>query len=139
MMEDSTIQSADDHGLREFEALSSLGLNHENIAAIAAQGFISRDRRGDRSYNKLRYREHGRQQVRYIGSDDRACAVQAELDVLQRDLKRRRRVAALARSVTGTLRTTREKLRPLAEAHGYYFHGLALRKRRGNTNKQFES
>jgi hypothetical protein len=130
----NTNQLPVDQSLADFPILASLRLDGEDIAAIAEQGFISQDRRGDRIYHKLRFRRHGRQRVRYLGDAARAIAVEDELKVLQRQLQRRRRIAVLASSVTGALRTAREKLQPLVESHGYYYHGHALRKRRNNTN-----
>jgi hypothetical protein len=127
-----------DHHLADYPLLASLGLDVEDIVAIADQGFISQDHRGERTYNKLRFRRDGHQRVCYIGNADRAIAVEAELNVLQRDLQLRRRMAELAPSVTSALRTARVKLQALAESQGYYFHGHALRKRRNNTNEQFQ-
>jgi len=137
-MTNTTNQLPVDHSAANYPILASLGLASEDIAAIADQGFISPDRRGDRTYFKLRFRRNGRQRVRYIGGAARAIAVAAELKALQGDLQLRRRMAVLTRSVTSALRTAREKLQPLAESHGYYFHGHALRRRRNTTNKQFQ-
>jgi hypothetical protein len=133
-MKNFTNQLQDGLGLGDFPTLASLGLDGEDIASIADQGFVSQDRRGDRIYHKLRFRRHGQQRVRYIGGAARAITVQAELKALQHDLRFRRRIAVLARSVPSALRTAREKLQPLAESQGYYFHGHALRKRRNDTN-----
>jgi hypothetical protein len=133
-MTNSTNQLPDDHLLADFPILASLRLDSEDIAAIADQGFISKDHRGNRTYDKLRFRRDGRQRVRYIGDAARASAVEEELKILQRPLQLRRRMAELTRSVTGELRTAREKLQPLAESQGYCYHGHALRKRRDTTN-----
>ncbi len=137
-MNNSTDQLQHDLDLGDFPVLASLGMDSELIAAIADQGFVSKDYRGDRTYHKLRYRRDGRQQVQYIGDAARARAVEAELKVLQHDLRLRRHISELARSVTSALRTAREQLEPLVESHGYYYHGHALRKHRNNTNKQFQ-
>jgi hypothetical protein len=138
MMTNFTHQLNDDHILGDSPSLASLRLDSEDIASIADQGFISKERRGRRTYHKLRFRRHGRQQVRYVGDAGRADALQMELNVLQRDLQLRRRIAVLTRSVTSELRTAREKLRPLAESRGFYFHGHAPRKRRNTTNEQVQ-
>ena len=137
-MPNPTIQSPVDHGLGDFPTLASLRVDTEDIASLAMQGSIAKERRGDRTYFKLRFRRHGRQQVRYIGDAARAQAVQTELDSLQRDLKLRRRIAMLPRSVTVALRSARKKLQPFAESRGYYFHGHALRKRRNTPNQQVQ-
>jgi hypothetical protein len=130
----STDRLVDAHGLGGFPALAGLRLDSDDIAAIVEQGFISPDRRGDRTYYKLRFRRHGRQRVCYIGGASRAMAVEAELKVLQRQLQIRRHLAVLTRSVTDALRAARENLQPLVKMKGYYFHGHAPRKHRNNTN-----
>src|SRR5687767_5045997 len=97
--------STNEYQLSDFPTLASLRLDCEDIAAITDQGFVSKERRGERTYYRLRFRRCGRQQVRYIGGAARAQTVQTELDTLQRDLKLRRRVAMLPAAVTSALRS----------------------------------
>jgi hypothetical protein len=114
----------------QFPELSQLRLNASEIESLALQGHVSVERRGEKTYSKLRFRDGGKQRVRYIGDSARADAVRNELVVLQQEVQLRRDVAKLARRVTCTLRDIRQRLQPLFEEEGFYYHGHALRKRR---------
>jgi hypothetical protein len=109
-------------------ALAALQLDDGDADALARQGFIAAERRGERSYFRLRFRRDGRQRVRYIGSLDRAQAVQFELDRLRVDVRLQRRLATLSRDAARSLRDAKRTLEPLLEARGFHFHGQAIRK-----------
>lgn len=114
----------------QFPELSQLRLDALEIESLKVQGHVSVERRGEKTYSKLRFRRGGKQQVRYIGDGARAEAVRNELVVLQQDVRLRRDVAVLTRRVTCKLRDIRQRLAPLLEEEGFYYHGHALRKRR---------
>ena len=78
-----------------FPHLASLNLHAGDWAALARQGFVAAERRGDRYYFKLRFRRQAAQIVRYLGSAARANAVRAELEVLQADTRGQRELRAL--------------------------------------------
>jgi hypothetical protein len=124
-----TGQSGTHRRVADFPALRALRLDDEDVDALARQGFLAVERRRERRYLKLRYRRGGRQQVRYVGLEQ-AQAVQAELDVLQSDVRMRRRLAVLCRASAWRLRNAKNTLKPLFEQQGFRFHGDAIRKRR---------
>ncbi len=111
----------------DFPNFRRLRLDEMEFRGLASQGFIAPERRGQRTHFKLRFRHNGGQQVRYIGSRDQASAVQAELDVLQRDVRLRRRLASLTQSAADALRSAKDRLEPLLQAKGFHFHGRAVR------------
>jgi len=113
-----------------YPALAALQLSNADLDALARQGFIAAERRGENRYYRLRFRRGGRQQTRYIGSLDRAQAVQAELDSLQSEVQLQRRLAALGRDAARSLRDAKRQLQPLLEGRGFHFHGQAIRKYR---------
>jgi hypothetical protein len=115
----------------DFPALTKLRLHDADFAALARQGFVAVERRGEQTYFKLRFRRDGRQRVRYIGGPDQARAVEAELAVLQTDLRMRRRLAILCQLASQSMRNAKQNLEPLLEARGLHFHGRAIRQRRG--------
>ena len=85
----------------EFPLLNQLPLSDEELSALSRQGFVHRERRGAKTVFRLRFRVDGRQRVRYVRPRD-AEALEAELALLQREVRARRRltgVAALARQL----------------------------------------
>ena len=80
-----------------FPALAQLRLRAADVFALASQGFVSLEKRGNRRYWKLRFRRDGRQVVRSIGSAEQAHAVRAELAELQTDARQQRELKVLAR------------------------------------------
>jgi hypothetical protein len=117
--------------LEDTPALAALRLSDAVVDALRVQGHVSEERRGDCRFYKLRFRLAGQQRVLYLGSDrQRAVDVEQELEVLQRDVRRQRRQAALGRIAAKRLQDTKHALQPLLAARGFYFHGLAVRKRR---------
>lgn len=111
--------------------LGGLRLSSEDLTALGRQGFVARERRGRRTYYKLRFRRGRRQQVRYLGSDPaRAVAVESALDQLRQERQRELRLARLARAARRTMRESKRILAPLLEVEGLRFHGYAIRCRR---------
>lgn len=114
-----------------FPALGRLRLLDREWDALCCQGFVSGEQRGEKVIYKLRFRLDAKQYVRYIASDqERARAVQAELDVLQRHVQLRRDLAKQGRIAALKLKDAKLKLQPWLEVRGFHFHGLAFRKRR---------
>ena len=129
-MKSTNGQSNTRRQVADLPALADLGLDDEDLDALARQGFVAVERRREQTYFKLRYRCDGRQRVRYVGGRDRAQAVQAALEALQSDVRLRRRLVALCQVATRSLRDAKDTLEPLLEARGLHFHGRAIRKRR---------
>jgi hypothetical protein len=111
-------------------ALASLGLTAEDLASLATQGFVSVESRGPQSIYKLRYRRAGRQRVRYIAGADQATRVRGELDVLQQEVRLRRRATAVRRAAYAVLQRTKRELAPQLDQLGCTLHGIAVRRRR---------
>lgn len=112
-----------------FPLLNGLALCEEELIALTQQGFIRSEKRGRKKIFRLRYRFLGRQRVRYVSPCD-AEALAAELSVLQRRVRARRRVTRLAVVARHVLRRQRSTLNPILEARGYHFHGHQIRRRR---------
>ena len=117
----------------EYPHLSNLRLADEDFLALTQQGFVSAEQRGNSTIYKLRFRSPatGRQQVRYIGTDEQvALAVSRELARLQQPVRQRqalRRDATVARRI---LRESKQRLQPVLEERGLHFHGYEVRSRR---------
>jgi hypothetical protein len=114
--------------------LARLRLTRDELAALRRQGFVARERRGERSaVFKLRFRLAGRQRVIYLGTDfEQARAVKRELAELQRGRRQSLELARLHRMVGKTVRASKTQLAPLFERDGYHFHGHAVRRRRSS-------
>lgn len=97
---------------------------------LANQGFVSKERRGSRTYFKLRFRCAGRQAVRYIGNADRAETVKAELELLQAESKLNRELKAKVKIANEMLREAKRLMEPVLTENGFVFHGLAIRRPR---------
>ena len=115
--------------LEVFPLLNRLALSDEELVALTRQGFIRSERRGGKTIIRLRYRVHGRQRVRYVSPGD-AAALEAELRLLQRRVRARRRLAGLAALARKVLCYRRSTIAPILEARGYHFHGHQIRRRR---------
>lgn len=103
----------------------------DDLAALGRQGFVTAERRGNRTYFKLRFRRDRQQIVRYIGCDpDKAEAVQRELDHLQEDRKKELELARLTEKAKKMLRESKRVLAPLLAEEGFAFHGRQIRRRR---------
>ena len=112
-----------------FPLLNRLALSEEEFVALTQQGFIRSEKRGRKTIFRLCYRLRGRQRVRYVSPLD-AAAFEAELGVLQRGVRARRRVARLVALGREALRLRRTTLAPQLEARGYHCHGHQIRRRR---------
>lgn len=119
-----------DNRLAEFPALASLRLEAGDLEELAVQGFVGQEKRGDRTYYKLRFRRGGKQVVRYVGGADRAAIVSKEIAILQADTKLMRELKAKVRIANQLIRETKQSMEPLLEANGLVFHGLAIRRPR---------
>jgi hypothetical protein len=115
--------------IENFPLLSRLELNDEEVRALTKQGFLRCEARGTKTIYRLRYRVGGRQHARYVSPRD-AAALETELEILQRSVRSRRRLAHLARLARQLLRQRKLTLGPLLEARGYHFHGEEIRQRR---------
>jgi hypothetical protein len=122
-----------DHPLSDRVNDDSLGLDVEpaDVVLLAQQGFVSREyRRGGVLVYKLRWRRGHRQIVRFLGRDaNRAAAVQAWLDDLQRPGRLARQATKLLRDARRELRQAKDLLIPRASADGSHYHGYRLRRR----------
>ena len=119
-----------DQRLAEFPALAALRLTAGDLDRLSDQGFVCAERRGDRTYFKLRFRRGTKQVVRYIGGPDRAAIVKQELAVLQAETKVMRELNARVEIAKRTLREAKRTMEPVLQAHGFVFHGMAIRRRR---------
>jgi hypothetical protein len=112
--------------LIEYPALSGLGLRVDAPSALAQQGFLSVDRRGDKQYAKLRFRLHGKQRVKYVRPEHRA-EVSAELERLQAGPRLRSALRAESRKVRSIVKESEATLQAALEKSGFHFHGRKLR------------
>ena len=79
----------------EFPLLKRFALNDEELRALSRQGFVHSERRGTKTIFRLRFRVDGRQRVRYVARHD-AAAIEAELALLQFQVRAHRRLTRLA-------------------------------------------
>ena len=118
------------HRLDQYPALAALRLTVVDLKQLVRQGFVCEERRGRRTYYKLRFRSGGQQVVRYIGNAERAALVNAELARLQAETQALRELKTITKIASKMLRQTKQALEPLLEAEGFVFHGLAIRRPR---------
>jgi hypothetical protein len=119
------------------QCLAELGLSAAAQAALARQGFVSRELRGrNTAVFKLRYRVAGRQHVRYIGTETRqAERVQQAVNELQTERRIDLAMGRLSREAARLLRDGKRRLEGPLAAAGYRFHGRAIRRRRAAAGK----
>jgi hypothetical protein len=117
------------------ELLGQLGFRAEEMAALARQGSVSleiRLRKGVPAgpYYKLRWRQQGRQRVKYLGCDPaRASAVRAALLQLQASRRQAREVRRGFKQIRAYWAAQKQVLQLLL-GPGFYFHGYCIRQRR---------
>ncbi len=116
-----------------FPVLGSLRIAADDLEELARQGFVSAERRGDRTYHKLRFRSGGKQTVRYIGNAQRTAAVREELAVLQQTSKTAKELKRRTCRANRAIAEAKRLLEPLLNAQGFAFHGRAIRRPRGWT------
>ena len=118
--------------------LAKLRLTSDDLAALCRQGFVTAERRGERTYFKLRFRRNRRQFVRYIGCDSvQAEAVQRELDLLQKERQEELKLARLTDATKQMLRDSKSALVSLLVEEGFAFHGYEIRRHRhGRTTSE---
>ena len=92
------------------------------------------ERRADREFHKLRFRRGGKQVVRYIGNEERAAIVKQELSILQAESRALRELKRKMKTASRVLRESKRIMAPVLEAHGFVFHGLAIRRPRRRQN-----
>jgi DNA-binding transcriptional ArsR family regulator len=119
-----------DHRIAEFPTIAALRLTEHDLEELAEQGFVCEERRGNRTYYKLRFRRSGQQVVRYIGGEDRAVLVKQELSVIQLDSSILRELNAKTKIARKSLREAKRAMEPVLKANGFVFHGLAIRRPR---------
>ena len=119
-----------DHRIAAYPALARLQLDDADVSALSSQGFVSREQRDGRTYFKLRFRRAGRQIVRYVGDANHAVDVKNELSALQTEARIMRQLKILTKTTNQQLREVKKQLQPILEAHGWAFHGLAIRRPR---------
>lgn len=87
--------------------------------------------RGRSTIFKLRFRIHGKQRVKYLGSDiQRVAAIQLELDEVQKGRVFDRQFRDLNRLARELLKESKQRLLPLVNGTGLTFHGRAIRRTR---------
>ncbi len=108
-----------------YPALACLGLDVEQLAALARQGSLHAEGPGSRKrYYRLHFRQAGRQVVRYVGSNPGfVAAVRGELARLQARTKHSRDLERLVRASRRCLRATKRRLSPLLPLVGRAFYG----------------
>jgi hypothetical protein len=111
---------------------TALNLTAEEWLAVQCQGYVSSKPRGQRGcVYYLRFRVHGRQKARYLGSDpERAKAVQAAIEAQRRPRRALARLRRRLREVRTYLASMKPQLEPYALAAGFHFHGRAIRRRK---------
>lgn len=123
-------RSLEDGRLAAFPSLAALGITEDDLEELSQQGFVCEERRGARRFYKLRFRRQRKQIVRYVGDARRAATVASELAALQHETRLMRKLRAGVKVTSGMLRDAKRQLEPLLQAHGFTFHGLAIRKPR---------
>ena len=118
------------------EQLMQLGLGQEELEALRHQGFVApefRVRAGRRwgPCYKLRWRQHGRQRVRYLGIDaDAVNEIRAALEGWQQTARLQKEVEGLFRQTRKALRSLKDALSPQISAAGKRWHGYQPRRPR---------
>ena len=110
--------------------LRALRLSDADLAVLKRQGSVHRERRGQQTIRKLRFRRDGQQVVRYLGSAEATRQVKKALMEWQTPHRQSRALLRLARNAREALRSAKQTLAPHLERNGYHFHGLAIRQRR---------
>jgi hypothetical protein len=116
-----------------FPALTALGLEEVDLAALRRNGYLQYDRRlADGSgYWRMRFRKEGRLRTIYLGREPGVVAgVRRELSNLQAKRTAKRQQAQAVRQGREVLRRAKARLTPVLEQFGYHFHGIAIRKLR---------
>jgi hypothetical protein len=118
------------------EQLMQLGLGQEELEALRHQGFVApefRVRAGRRwgPCYKLRWRQHGRQRVLYLGIDASAVnEIRAALERWQQTARLQKEVERLFRQTRKALQSLKDALSPQISAAGKRWHGYQSRRPR---------
>ena len=116
--------------LADYPVLARLGLEVDDLAELARQGFVSSERRPQGTRYKLRFRRRGQQVVRFVREPAEAALLEQELAKLQSRHRLAREWKTLDRLARRELRDSQDRLASLIERHGFKFHGRALRRPR---------
>jgi hypothetical protein len=133
-MQESTSSFDEGYRIADFPGLAGLRLNDSDLPELSNQGFVTAEKRGPRTYHKLRFRRGSEQKVRYIGGAERAAAIKKELEVLQREVAKQRKLKELVKAASRMLRDAKAELEPLLASRGYAFHGLSIRRPRNKSS-----
>ena len=127
----TAIIESQDNRIAEFPALAALRLTAGDLEALAVQGFVGEERRGNRTYYKLRFRRAGKQVVRYVGGADRAAIVKEELaHAPGRNKGHATTQSQESKIANKMIREAKQTMEPVLKANGFVFHGLAIRRPR---------
>jgi hypothetical protein len=121
-----------------FPRLANLRLSEADLVALRTQGFLSTERlpSGTRCHKPRFRRNDGKQQVRYIGIDEKAKAeVKEELKTLQANHRLDRELRRLTKRGRRLLREVKQRLTPELAAAGIRFRGHEPRWARGASSE----
>ncbi len=124
---------ASEPGCGPVDPLGSLGLPENVHQALARQGFVAAEFRGEGStrrgpYYKLRWREGRRQRVKYLGRDPAlAERIRAAVEYLQRPRRLIRMALRLIVEARRGLRRAKDSLQSRAATCGRKYHGYTSR------------
>lgn len=111
--------------------LEVLGLSAEDVGALKQQGSIAKEKRGNRTVYKLRWRVGEKQRIKYLGTDTaRVGWIEEQLRQHQRICRLKKQLRDLGREGMAILREAKIRLQPLLEERGLAFHGLEIRRHR---------
>ena len=118
------------------ERLTGLGLGLKELESLRDQGFVApefRVRAGRRwgPYYKLRWRQNGRQRVRYLGTDESAVGeIRKALKTWQQPVRLEKEVNSLFRQTRKALKSLKDALTPQICDDGKKWHGYESRRPR---------
>jgi hypothetical protein len=112
-------------------SLDHLSLDDAERAALRTNGFIACEQRRYCRVYKLRFRAHGRQRVRYLGTDAAAAQqLQDELVVWQASTRADRELRHAVQEALQAIRISNTLLELYVLSLGLKFHGRAIRRPR---------
>ena len=111
--------------------LMNLGLSRAEVNCLQHQGFVASEYRARHGpYFKLRWRNDGKQRVKYLGHDaELARTVSIALADLQKKKVLERQLARMVLEARKILRKAKKEMVAAMAARGEYFHGYTSRKR----------
>jgi hypothetical protein len=124
--------------------LMGLGMSRTEVDCLQDQGFVAAEYRtyqGARlgPYYKLRWRQDGKQRVKYLGQDvEIIVEVSIALAQLQKKRILERQLARMFLEARKSLRRVKQDMTTAMAAMGEYYHGYTSRKRRTDPNSKQE-